>query len=492
VQNWRLFHFVFYAFIGFTLIFTTGCLEAMDSSIDLWSASKPLPRLRVSSNGRFLVTEDGKPFFWLGDTAWRMIQKAVLTGQQQPSVAHYFAVRRSQGFNVLQTVVAHDGKVINSAGHAAFEDGDFTRPRVVKGQNNDYWDQCDAILDLAEGYGFYVALLPLWLNRIEAQDPIVQKPWIAYQYGHFLGDRFRNRDNVIWVLGGDPSFRSGRDVDRPERLALVRAMAEGIQDGAAAVDHFDGKADWSTTLMTYHPRGGGHSSSEYLHAEPWLDFNMIQTTTRFRFANYETVSSDYAKIPPKPTFDAEVAYEDSLSVRKKEPRDRRTGAWEARRAAYWSVFAGGFGHTYGHRNLILWTLPGEQNKHGADIPWFVSLETPGAMQMGYLRQLMESLAFLSRIPDQSIIDGDPGLGTDHARATRDAEGRYALVYLPTGGRIAIHMDKVRGSKANTWWFNPRDASRKPIGTFDTRGLRHFKPPTNGEGQDWVLMVVSEN
>jgi hypothetical protein len=492
MQHIRIIQYVYHTILCFCIVFTTGCAQAEDLSIDSWSTSKPLQRLRVSSNGRFLVAEDGEPFFWLGDTAWRMIQKATLTDREQPSVAHYFAARRSQGFNVVQTVAAHDGNVINSAGHAAFEDGDFTRPRVVSGPVNDYWDQCDAILDLAEEHGFYVALLPLWINSIGGRDPIVQNPSIAYQYGHFLGDRFGNRANLIWVLGGDPSYRKGRDVDQPERLALVRAMAEGIDDGTGAIDHFDGKADWSTTLMTYHPKGGGHSSSEYLHAEPWLDVNMIQTTTRFHFTNYETVAIDYAKKPPKPTLDAEVAYEDSLSLSKKEPRDRRTGAWEARRAAYWSVFAGGFGHTYGHRSLILWTLSGEHNKHGADTPWFLSLETPGAIQMGYLRQLMESLAFLSRIPDQSIIDGDPGHGIDHAQATRDAEGRYVLVYLPTGRRVAIHMDKVRGSKANAWWFNPRDASRKPIGAFDTRGSRRFKPPTHGEGQDWVLMVVSEN
>ncbi|MHC1767110.1 MAG: DUF4038 domain-containing protein [Verrucomicrobiia bacterium] len=29
-----------------------------------------LPRVQVSENRRFLVTADGKPFFWLADTAW--------------------------------------------------------------------------------------------------------------------------------------------------------------------------------------------------------------------------------------------------------------------------------------------------------------------------------------------------------------------------------------------------------------------------------------
>ena len=36
---------------------------------------KPLPQLRVSENKRFLVTADGRPFFWLGDTAWELFHR---------------------------------------------------------------------------------------------------------------------------------------------------------------------------------------------------------------------------------------------------------------------------------------------------------------------------------------------------------------------------------------------------------------------------------
>lgn len=104
---------------------------------------------------------------------------------------------------------------------------------------------------------------------------------------------------------------------------------------------------------------------------------------------------------------------------------------------------------------------------------------------------MESLAFLSRIPDQTVIDGNPGRGVNHARATRDADGSYALVYLPSGQTITVNMHKVRGSQAKTLWFNPRDGSMDPIGTVDTRGTHRFDPPTSGEGQDWVLMILSE-
>ena len=468
------------------------CVDAADRMLDSQAYAGPLPRLGVHPNGRYLVTEDGEPFFWLGDTAWRLIQKAALTDQDdQPSVTRYFAARRSQGFNVLQTVVVRHANVVNSAGDPAFHGGDFTRPRVVEGPDNDYWDKCDAMLDLARTNRFYVALLPLWLNRIEDRDPIVRDPSIAYRYGHFLGERNRHRTNIIWVLGGDP-YQKGRDVDQPKRLALVRAMAEGIADGVEGQNTYDGKAEWSSTLMTYHPKGGGHSSSETLHTEAWLDFNMVQTSTRFNFANYETISDDVTKTPPKPTLDAEVAYEYSLSLIKKESQDRRIGAWDVRRAAYWAVFAGGFGHTYGHRSFISWTRAGEHNRFGADIPWFEALDAPGAGQMRYLRQLMTSVAFLSRIPDQTVIAGDPGNGVDHARATRDAGGRYILVYLPTGRPVGIHMESLNGPRAEFFWFNPRDGSRHPAGPVDTRKTRRFRPPTSGNGQDWVLMIVSNS
>ncbi|MFO7716190.1 glycoside hydrolase family 140 protein [Desulfosarcina sp.] len=451
----------------------------------------PLPRLQVSSTGHYLVTEQCEPFFWLGDTAWRMIQRAVLSdNSDQPSASLYFEARRSQGFNVVQTVAARHGAVVNAEGHPAFHEGDFTRPRVVDGPGNDYWDLCDALLDLSQANGFYVALLPLWLNAIDENDPILRDPSIAYRYGRFLGHRYNQRTHLIWVMGGDPSYRQGRDVNRPERLALVRALAEGVADGTNNHGTYDGKADWSSTLMTYHPRGGGYSSSLHLHREAWMDFNMVQTTTLFDFANYRTIAADVARRPPKPTLDAEVAYEGSLSLSKKEPQNRRIAPWDVRRAAYWAVFAGAFGHTYGHRSFIAWTRLNERNRWGAYIPWFDALDTPGARQMRHLNQLMTSLAFFSRIPDQSVIVGDTGAGVNHARATRDAEGSYILVYLPTGRPTDINLETLNGPRAAVTWFNPRDGSRQAVEPVATREIHRFRPPTSGDGQDWVLMLQS--
>jgi len=451
------------------------------------SAADP-PALRVSDNGRFLVTVDGKPFFWQGDTAWAMIQKCRREDSaEQPSVLRYFENRAQKGFTVIQCRLTENGESKNAYGQPAFINGDFSQPAVKDGPSNDYWDHVDWVVDRAAEHGLYLAVLPIWAARVEPGHALDREPKVAYGYGRFLGQRYGKRPHLIWVLGGDP-WPKGTDVDTPARLKMIRAMAEGIADGAAGSGQFDGQADYSRLLMTYHPKGGNHSSSEVLHNEPWLDFNMIQTTTRFKFTNYETVARDYAKQPPKPTLDGEVAYEWSLSLNRKEPQDRRTTPWEVRKGCYWDLFAGGFGHTYGHRSFVLWCCKDESLKHGANVPWFENLDAPGSFQVAHARKLLESHAFLTRVPAQSVIVAGQGKGLDQAVATRDSEGSFVMVYLPTGKPVTIRLDGLRSRTAHAFWFDPRTGTKAGIGEVPTSDPKQFSPPTTGEGNDWVLVV----
>lgn len=454
------------------------------------ASAASLPALKVSDNQRYLVTADGLPFFWLGDTAWRLIEKASRVDvEDQPSALRYFEKRSTQGFNIIQTVLANIDIPANAAGHVPFVDGDFSRPRVIAGPANDFWDDADWFVDQAAAHGMYLALLPTWNSSVPEDHPMVKDPAIAYRYGHFLGARYRNRTNIIWVLGGDPP--PPRDVGVPQRLAMIRAMAEGLADGTSGVEGQDGQADWSSTLMTYHPRGGGQSSSKHLHDEPWLDFNMIQTTTRFEFANYETVARDYALQPPKPTLDAEVTYEDSLSLNRKEPQDRRITPWDVRRAAYWSVFAGSFGHTYGHRSFIAWIRKGETFKFGAHIPWYESLDAPAANQMRFVRSLMETYSLVDHVPDATLLADARSRGKAHLQATRASDRHVALVYSPLGKPIKVRMDKLTGSHVKASWYDPRTGAGTPGELFAARGVQTFHPPSSGEDHDWILVLKGQ-
>ena len=448
-----------------------------------------LPRLRVSKNGRFLVTENETPFFWLGDTAWAVVQKySRQDTERQPSVLKYFRSRAEKGFNVIQCRLVRDAGTTDAYGHAAFVNGRFDQPKLAAGGENDYWDTADWFIAQAKAHGLYLALLPTWFNAVSNDDPMIKDPAIAYRYGHFIGTRYREELHVIWILGGDPDRRKDRDVDHPPRLAATRAMAEGIADAQNGLDQFDGKADYSTTLMTYHPRGGGQSSSRLLHEEPWLDLNMIQTTSHFIFTNYKTIAHDYAKQPTKPTLEAEVAYEYSVDLGRRDELDKRIEPWHVRKAAYWSVFAGGFGFTYGHRSYILWVVEGERLPYGADIPWFQSLDAPGACDMTHLRKLMESRSLLRRIPDQTILAKGPADPLDHVAATRSIDGSFAMLYFPTGKPATIHMDRISGGTVRAWWFDPRECKASPIGEFPSSGTKEFTPPSVGQDNDWVLVL----
>ena len=162
---------------------------------------KQLSRLRVSDNHRFLVTEDGKPFFYLADTAWELFHRL-----KREEVEKYFSDRAGKGFNVIQAVVLAelDGLTEpNAYGHLPLADKtDPTRPAIQDGPHNDYWDNVDEVIDLAVQKGLYVGLLPTWGRYVTSHwaNGIVDgifTPANAQQYGEFIGKRYKDRRNII-------------------------------------------------------------------------------------------------------------------------------------------------------------------------------------------------------------------------------------------------------------------------------------------------------
>ncbi len=103
------------------------------------------------------------------------------------------------------------------------------------------------------------------------------------------------------------------------------------------------------------------------------------------------------------------------------------------------------------------------------------------------RNLIESRPFLSRVPDQTIIAGDPGVGVDHKQATRG--DRYAWYYLPCGGDVDVRLGAVSGTRISAWWFDPRTGAAACIGEFENSGVRRFAAPgEKARGNDWVLAL----
>jgi hypothetical protein len=431
--------------------------------------------LKVSDDRRFLVHADGTPFFFLGDTAWELFHRL-----DREDAARYLDTRRRQGFTVVQAVLLaeFDGlDAPNAYGHLPLVARDPARPDVREGPRNDYWDHVDDLVALAAARGIYMGLLPTWGDKAGPRKwglgPVIFTAENARAYGRFLGERYRDAPNVIWILGGD---RPAIDEKEGDFRPIWHAMAAGLEQG-----------DGGRHLVTYHPMGG-RSSSEWFHETPWLDFNMLQSGHGAKDnPNHEMIAADYARTPPKPVLDGEPRYEDHPVDWKPEM------GWfddaDVRQAAYWALFAGAFGHTYGCHDVWQFLAPGRKPVSSARTDWRQAIALPGAWQMGHVRRLLLSRPFLSRIPDPALVAAGQGEGADHVQATRDRDGAYAFMYVPTGRAVTVDLSRLGGRAVKAWWFDPRTGASRTIGVFTRQGTLAFAPPgAPGRGNDWVLVI----
>ncbi|HWQ92720.1 MAG TPA: glycoside hydrolase family 140 protein [Clostridia bacterium] len=435
-----------------------------------------MPDLKVSQNRRFLEYQNGKPFFWLGDTAWELFHRL-----NREEVDRYLTDRARKGFTVIQAVALAELDGLNDPnpyGHRPLIGNDPAKPDVKEGKANDYWDHVDYIVEKANSLGLYVGLLPTWgdkWNKKWGAGPEVFTAQNARVYGEWLGKRFRDQ-GVIWILGGD------RPIENDTHRAILRAMAEGLHKG-----------DAGRHLMTFHPPGG-KGSADWFHQDDWLNLNLRQNGHHVNYSQgYQNTRADYNRTPVKPVIDGEPVYEDHpISFNAKELG--HSIASDVRRPLYWDLFSGACGHTYGHHSVWQMWSPARKSVNNPLMPWYEAIEQPGAGQMQYARWLLESRPVLNRIPDDSIILSQevttamPGTGRYRFVATRDSEGSYAMVYAPVGRAFKVRMDAIKAQKAKAWWYNPRNGKAESIGVFECKGEHEFTPPEKGEDLDWVLVL----
>jgi hypothetical protein len=442
--------------------------------LPLGEISAASTQLRVSENNRFLVSSEGRPFFWLGDTAWELFHRL-----DREEADRYLENRARKGFTVIQAAALAelDGlNTPNAHGHRPLIDLDPTRPDVKDGPDNDYWDHVDYIVSRAGQLGLFLGLLPTWGDKWQSSKggtgPVVFNPDNARIYGEWLGKRYRDQA-VVWILGGDRNIES--DSDR----SIIEAMARGLRAG-----------DSGRHLITYHPRGPGRSS-DYFHQEDWLDFNMHQSSHGARdHDNGLFTQLDYALTPPKPTLDGEPRYE-LIPVgfyNQGVPRNVLFDDYDARQAAYWSLLAGACGHTYGHSSIWQMWAPGRNPVLGAAVPWHEALDHPGAFQLGLVRRLFESRPFQRLVPDDLFVVDGPRHGGAKVRGARAADGSFALVYTSRGEPFSVRMDVVQSLSVQATWFDPRYGAAFPIHRSGNEGVQTFTPPSAGRGADWVLVL----
>lgn len=432
--------------------------------------------LRVTQNGHYFQYEDGTPFFWMGDTGWELFHRLTLD-----EINLYFDNRAAKGFNVIQAVILAELNGLRAPNRY----GDIPLHNMNPDTPNEkYFELVDSVMQLASEKGLIMALLPTWGDKVTlnygGEGPVVFTPDNAYRYGRYLGNRYKKFTNIVWVLGGDRPPQHDCNDWKP----IYAAMAKGLDDGTGR--HI---------LKTFHPGGSVWESSVDLHNEPWMDFNIIQSGHAEQDQPvWRNVHRDWHLTPTKPVIDSEPNYED-LTVnpwsRSSEPKPIFTD-YDVRKQLYRSVFAGAFGVTYGQSSV--WRMHNSEiyNENRGLEKWSDMLDRPGAFQSGYLRKLIESRPFNNRIPDDSIIIEGQGVKSDYITAFRDEKGRYLMVYLPVGKKITVDATSIISKRIVGWWYNPKINTATKIGTFNNNSSLNFTSPTQGAGNDWVLILDNIN
>ncbi len=390
---------------------------------DMRATARPIG---VDPSGRHFVDGYGDPFFWLGDTAWPLIARYT-----RDEAEHYLEDRSRKGFDVVQCVAAWGGGSgfeqpvpgANYAGEAPWLEGP-ARP------NPAYFQHVDYLLSFAAERGIVLAILPTWGYYVNDVGTIDADG--ARAYGRWLGGRYRDRPNVVWVNGGDRVPTGFEEV--------YRALARGLREG-----------DGGAHLISYHPCGW-RSSSQFFHGEDWLDFDMIQTWTEWSKI-HPAVVADCLLTPRRPVVLAEPAYENGPEY----PQGPITPA-VVRREAWWAFTAGGF-FTYGQDRM--WRMgPG----------WDATFDTPGARQMEVFRRIATSRRWWRMSPDQGLFASGVGSERTLNAALRSIDGDCAMLYLSSQCHVLVHLDKIMAREVRATLVDPRSGEERDAGVYPTGNL----------------------
>ena len=437
------------------------------------TAGKPWEKgkLQVSCNQRFLQFENGEPFFWMGETAWLMPERL-----NREEVSHYLKTCHEAGFNMVQVQVINGVPAYNAYGTPSHD----KQGKLLTEIPYSYWDHIDYIIDIAAQNDIYIGMVCIWGGLVKAGKLNVEQ---AKTYGRFLANRYKDHPNIVWIIGGDI-----RGDIKPE---VWEALATTIK----SID--------KNHLMTYHPRGR-YTSAKWWSKADWLDFHTFQSGHR-RYGqrmgnkdypipdnteedNWMYVDSTWKYNPIKPVLDAEPSYED-IPMGLHDANEPRWKDYDVRRYAYWSVFAGSCGHTYGHNAIMQMLKPGYPTSYGdaGDVKaWYQGLKDPGFNQMQYLKRLILSFPYFERVPDQSVVLEN---GEKYNRLIATRGNDYLLVYNYNNNNMKLDLTKISGAKKNVWWMTAATGQLKYLGEFDNKVLTFRYHPQSARVEDGVLIAI---
>ncbi len=455
------------------------------------STRHSLSRLVVNPlHPRHFADTLGQPVFLIGDSPQNLPQKLTIDEMHA-----YFSDCRSKGINLCWVCI--DGQPTASPIKEAPVDRK-ENPEFLPGGTPANWDlsrvnpayfaeTIDSVLSMAEYYGIYINLMPMSQCYWSPENIKANSPEKCFNYGVFLGKRYKNYRNILWLFGND-------NLDSSRQCPIARGILSTGDKHLMSI-HVYNRSVWGPDPKD---PARGESGNFFKHVPrstmTWVTYNNLYSDmtvfNQARFIYYE-----YKKKDIMPIIMSEGPYQ-KLSAYNWQVATNMV----SRSLNFRVALGGGFGgaYTYG----CDWLQRDTQ-------PWNKYLDSGARKDIKYFSDLIRNRKWWNLAPDwdrkfltKTSLDSGSYIENDNytIAAWDTAYGKLGIVYCTTSQTVSLDLSKMSG-KITVRWYDPtsgkyQDAKGSP---FQNQGFRDFTTPdrphhefnTDGSEEtsnDWVLVA----
>lgn len=395
--------------------------------------------LKIGRNKRYLVYNNGKPFFWLGGTAWVAPLKASLEDWET-----YIDDRVDKDFSVVQISPASGwGGSVDVKGNPVF---------LSKGLNKwnpAYWNEFDKKVQYANEKGIVVFIVGI-------MEPVKRYPSDekASIFARNLAGRMSGNFVIFSPSFDSPFMELGNKVGKVLKKVVKRH------------------------LITQHPNTPSHhdinvTAVKYYH-ENYMDFSMDQSGHNGGNRNLCVWNAIHWNLDlyyrsKMPVINGEAYYEADTTTSDR-PQKYNGTTRDARQLAYMSILSGSMGYTYGAMGLWNWETDSTKGSY-----WKKAMQYPGSIQMKYMYDFFSKIDWWKLEPKPDLILNQHSDILSTLTLAESSNKDLIVAHLPKEDTIRINLNDF-SFPARVIWFDPISNQYIQKGIIENKKENEFIAP----------------